>query len=80
MQFRPRLNLTENELIKQFRNKSGIGIIGDTHEPYCIRETDEHLGYRDFCYEVFNRFGVSEILHIGDECDNAALSFHQREL
>ena len=78
MQFRPRLNLTENELIKQFRNKSGVGIIGDTHEPYCIRETEDHLSYRNFCYEVFDRFGVSEIVHIGDECDNAALSYFEK--
>ena len=49
-----------------------MGIIGDTQEPYCIAE------YRDFCYEVFDRFGVSEILHIGDECDNAALSYHEQ--
>ena len=72
MEYRPRLTSTENELIKHFRNKNGVGIIGDTHEPYCIAE------YRDFCYEVFDRFGVSEILHIGDECDNAALSYHEQ--
>jgi len=49
-----------------------IGIIGDTHEPFCLK------GYRDFCYDTFNSFGVDEIIHIGDEVDNAALSYHEK--
>ncbi len=78
MQYRPRLNSTENELIQQFRNSKNCGILGDTHEPYCIKETKDHISYRNFCYEVFNRFGVSEIIHIGDECDNSALSYFEK--
>lgn len=70
-QFRPRLNERENKLISDFRNSKNVGIIGDTHEPFCIE------GYRDFCYETFNRFGCSEIIHIGDEVDNHALSYHE---
>ena len=70
-QFRPRLSKYENDLIQAFRNNKNVGIIGDTHEPFC------HKHYRDFCYEVFSRFGVSEIIHIGDEVDNAALSYHE---
>ena len=27
---------------------------------------------------MFNRFGVSEIVHIGDEVDNSALSYHEK--
>tara|TARA_R110000796_G_scaffold231287_1_gene349149 strand:+ start:1607 stop:2389 length:783 start_codon:yes stop_codon:yes gene_type:complete len=73
-QFRPRLSDHENRLISEFRNGKNVGIIGDTHLPYCIPE------YRDFCYETFLRFGVSDIVHIGDEVDNAALSYHQSEL
>ena len=71
-QYRPRLTKKEYELIKSYRNNSGVGIIGDTHEPFC------HPNYRDFCYEVFDRFGVSQIVHIGDEVDNSALSFHEK--
>ena len=73
-QYRPRLSKSEYEHIKTFRNANNVGIIGDTHEPFC------HPEYRNFCYETFERFGVSEIVHIGDECDNAALSYHQSEL
>lgn len=48
-----------------------VGIIGDTHEPFC------HPQYRDFCYKTFNKFKVSRIIHSGDEVDNHALSYHE---
>jgi predicted phosphodiesterase len=48
-----------------------VGIIGDTHEPFC------HPQYREFCYKTFNQFKVSKIAHSGDEADNHALSFHE---
>ncbi len=48
-----------------------VGIIGDTHEPFC------HASYRDFCYRTFNKHKVNKIVHIGDEVDNHALSFHE---
>jgi predicted phosphodiesterase len=51
-------------------SKKNIGIIGDTHFPFC------HPKYLDFCYEVFNKFQCTEIVHIGDEVDNHAISFH----
>ena len=70
-QYRPRLSKKEYDMLLSHRNNSNVGIIGDTHEPFC------HKNYRDFCYEVFSRFGVSEIIHIGDEVDNAALSYHE---
>lgn len=79
-QYRPRLSKEENNLITEFRNGRNVGIIGDTHLPYCIKETKEHLSYLQFCEETFNRFGCTEIVHIGDECDNAALSYHQSEV
>lgn len=48
-----------------------VGVIGDTHEPFC------HKDYRNFCYETFNKYGVTDICHIGDEVDNHALSYHE---
>lgn len=48
-----------------------VGIIGDTHEPFC------HPQYRDFCYKTFNKYKVNKIVHIGDEIDNYALSYHE---
>ena len=71
-QFRPRLSSEEYELIQNHRSKNNVGIIGDTHEPYC------HPDYMNFCYEVFNRFSCGTIVHIGDEVDNAALSYHEK--
>mgnify|MGYP003146465534 CR=1 FL=1 len=50
-----------------------IGVIGDTHEPYCKK------GYLEFCIDTFKTFGVDEIIHIGDEVDNAALSYHEKQ-
>jgi len=50
-----------------------IGVISDPHEPYTKK------GYRDFCYDTFNTFSVDEVIHIGDEVDNAALSYHEKQ-
>ena len=78
-QFRPRLSEYENQLVDEFRTGKNIGIIGDTHCPFNLKETKEHYSYLQFCYETFNRFGCTEIIHIGDEVDNCAISFHQKE-
>jgi predicted phosphodiesterase len=48
-----------------------VGIIGDTHEPFT------HPDYRNFCYKTFEQFKVTKIVHIGDEVDNHALSYHE---
>jgi predicted phosphodiesterase len=50
-----------------------VGIIADTHEPFT------HPGYRDFCEYTFNKYGVSRIVHIGDEADNYFLSYHEKD-
>lgn len=50
-----------------------IGVIGDTHEPFCKK------GYREFCIETFKTFGVTDVVHIGDEVDNAAISYHEKQ-
>lgn len=69
----PRIRLSESEydLIKNYRSGSNVGVISDTHEPFC------HPDYLPFCEEVFEKFGCSEIVHIGDEVDNHALSYHE---
>ena len=46
-------------------------VIGDTHEPFC------HPQYMNFCYEVANKFKCEEFVHIGDEVDNHAISYHE---
>lgn len=52
---------------------SVVGIIGDTHLPY------ELEGYLEFCIDIFDRYGVDTVVHIGDLIDNHALSFHESE-
>jgi predicted phosphodiesterase len=50
-----------------------VGIIGDTHEPFC------HKDYLNFCSDTFNKYRVNQIVHIGDLVDNHAISFHDHD-
>ena len=50
-----------------------VGIIGDTHEPYCLE------GYMEFCKATFKKAKVNKVVHIGDLVDHHALSFHDSE-
>ena len=52
-------------------SKKNVLVIGDTHEPFC------HPLYKNFCYEVANKFQCAEVVHIGDEVDNHAISYHE---
>lgn len=47
-----------------------VGMIGDTHFPFCRKE------YLDHCKKVFKKYKVDRIIHIGDVVDNHATSFH----
>jgi predicted phosphodiesterase len=51
-------------------NPKNVLVIGDTHEPFC------RPGYREFCREIQERFDCGTVVHIGDEVDNHAISFH----
>lgn len=48
---------------------SRVGIIGDQHQPAC------RPGYRQFCYDIFEAWGVDTIVNIGDVVDWNAISF-----
>ncbi len=50
-----------------------VGIIGDTHIPYCLD------GYMEFCLETFEAWECDTFIHIGDLIDHHALSFHDSE-
>ena len=52
---------------------SRVGIIGDTHVPYCLD------GYMEFCADIFEQWDCDTIIHIGDLVDHHALSFHDSE-
>jgi predicted phosphodiesterase len=51
--------------------ESRVGIIGDTHIPFCLP------GYLEFCQETFWKWDVDTFVHIGDLLDNHAISFHK---
>jgi len=54
-------------------HKGNIGVIGDTHEPFC------RLDYLNFCVEIFDRCKCKIIIHIGDLVDNHAISYHEHD-
>ena len=72
-QRRPRLKEKELDWLKDFRNQRNIGVIADTHAPFT------HPAYLDFCSEVFERYNVETVIHIGDEIDHHANSFHEKD-
>ena len=51
-----------------------VGIIGDTHCPVMLK------GYAEWCMDVFDSWGVNQIVHIGDLADWHAMSFHESEM
>ena len=59
-QYRPRLSQYENQLVDEFRNGKNIGIIGDTHCPFNLKETKEHYSYLQFCYETIKQEEMKE--------------------
>ena len=70
-EYRPRLNQYQYEFLNYHKNSNVVGIISDTHFPF------NHKYYLDFLYEVFNRFQVNTIIHIGDLVDGHAWSYHE---
>ena len=73
MEYRPRLNQSEYNLIKHFRSKSveNILIIGDLHEPFCLD------GYLQFCKDVYIEYNCNKVIFIGDIIDNCFSSYHE---
>jgi predicted phosphodiesterase len=48
-------------------------VIGDTHFPF-VKE-----GYLEFCLEIQKRVKCKTVVHIGDLCDNHAISYHEHD-
>jgi len=51
-----------------------ILIIGDTHIPF------HKKNYLNFCKDVQKKYKCKRIIHIGDEVDNHALSYHRNTI
>ena len=50
-----------------------VGVIGDTHIPF------NHKNYIEFLKDVFKKYKVKKIVHIGDLVDNHAISYHESD-
>lgn len=64
-------NAQPGHVIKE--NLGNILVIGDSHIPF------EHPGYLDFCQRVRDEYQCEHIVHIGDEVDSHALSYHESD-
>jgi hypothetical protein len=53
--------------------KDSVLVIGDTHFPFVKK------GYLDFCLDIKHRVKCEQIVHIGDLCDNHAISYHEHD-
>lgn len=54
-------------------NKNNVLVIGDTHFPF------EREGYLEHCRSVQEEFDCGTVIHIGDEVDNHAISYHETD-
>ena len=48
--------------------------IGDIHEPAC------HVGYLDFCVDLYKSWDCDTVVFLGDIIDHHNISFHAKEL
>ena len=58
-----------NKLQKKYPNR--VLIIGDTHCPFDLPT------YLDFLIDTYHQYDCNKIIHIGDEADNHAMSYHE---
>jgi hypothetical protein len=75
MEYRPRLNETEYNLILNARKNNGNRVlcIGDLHEPFCLD------GYLEFCIEMYKKHSCNKVVFIGDCIDNHYSSYHETD-
>lgn len=57
----------------QLPESGNVLVIGDTHIPFV------HPDYLDFCVSVRDEYECEVIVHIGDEVDNHAISYHESD-
>jgi hypothetical protein len=58
---------------KRSSNPSNVLVISDTHAPF------HHENSLDFLRDTYKKYKCTKVVHIGDELDFHALSFHARE-
>jgi predicted phosphodiesterase len=52
---------------------SRVLVIGDTHEPFCLP------GYLEHCKKTADKWKCDKVVHVGDEGDNNACSYHEKD-
>lgn len=63
--------LEESIFIKNNKLGKKVLVIGDLHEPFCVK------GYLEHCLNIYNRHNCNEVVFIGDIIDNHASSYHE---
>jgi len=48
-------------------------LIGDIHEPFSLD------GYREFCWDIYNKYNCNQVIFTGDVIDNHYSSFHTQD-
>lgn len=71
--YRPRLTDGEQVLISELRSARNILVIGDLHEPFCLK------GYLKFCKDTYKKFNCNHVIFIGDIIDNHYSSYHETD-
>ena len=72
---RYRLKPNEIKVIEGMRMaKRNVLVIGDLHEPFCLDE------YLDWCKQQYVYWGCTDVVFIGDICDNHFSSFHEIDI
>ena len=72
--FRPRLRGNVKKAYESLTKKeSRILVIGDLHEPFCLK------GYLEHCKEVYAKHNCNQVIFIGDVIDSHYSSFHEQD-
>jgi len=71
MDYRPRLNLEEYNLLRSKGNR--VLVIGDIHAPFELKE------YLPFCKSIYDKYNCNKVVFIGDIIDNHFSSFHDTD-
>lgn len=57
----------------EIKGSGNVLVIGDTHIPF------ERNGYMEHCQRVRDQYNCTKIVHIGDEVDLHAISYHEHD-
>jgi predicted phosphodiesterase len=63
--------LQESNFIKNNKLGKKVLVIGDLHEPFCLK------GYLEHCLNIYKQHNCNEVVFIGDIIDNHASSYHE---